>query len=143
MQPHYERKRDEWQDCLTAAVTAVLLVVTFIGAALRFATFINDRTGDIIRLAPTDRPVSDSDTRIPTVVIGDGPETVCMFDLRVMELSGGSLVVDATQFDPVLSYNVHWAGGRTSNDATDCGQAAELRVSPDVITALSLAAAAR
>ena len=143
MRPHYERKPDEWQALVAGAVAAGLLVATIIGASLRLAMSLNDRTGDIIRLAPTDQPVSDSDVRIPAMVIGDGPDRVCMFDLRVMELSGGSLVVDATQFDPVLSYRVHWAGVRTSQDASDCGQTAELRVSADVIAALSIAAAAR
>ena len=143
MRPHYGGKPDEWQALVVGAVAAGLLVATIIGVSLRVAMSMNDRTGDIIRLTPTDRPVSDSDARIPAAIIGDGPEKACMFDLRVMELSGGSLVIDATQFDPVLSYRVHWAGVRTSHDASDCGRAAELRVSADAIAALSMAAAQR
>lgn len=142
MRPRYGRKPDEWRTLATAAVAAGLLVVTIIGASLRLATSMSARTGDIIRLSPTDPPVSDSEARFPVIVIGDGPERACMFDLRVMELSGGSIVIEATRFDPVLSYRVHWAGVRTSNDATDCGRAAELRVSADGIAALSMAAAA-
>lgn len=142
MRPRYGRKPDEWRTLATAAVAAGLLVVTIIGASLRLATSMSARTGDIIRLSPTDPPVSDSEARFPVIVIGDGPERACMFDLRVMELSGGSIVIEATRFDPVLSYRVHWAGVRTSNDATDCGRAAELRVSADGIAALSIAAAA-
>lgn len=143
MRPHYGRKQDEWQALVAGAVASGLLVATIIGVSLRLATSMSDRTGDIIRLAPTDRPVSDGDVRIPAVIMGDGPERVCTFDLRVMELSGGSLVVDATQFDPVVSYRVHWAGVRTSNDAGDCGRAAELRVGADAVAALSMAADAR
>ena len=143
IRPHYGCKSDEWQTLVAVAVAAVLLVATAIGATLRIATFLSDRTGDIIRLVPTNRAVSDSDGRIPAIIVGDGVDRVCMLDLDAMEVSGGSLVIDATQFDPVLSYRVHWAGVRTSKDASDCGPAAELRVSSDVITALSLAAAAR
>jgi len=143
MRPHYGRKPDEWQALVAGAVAACLLVATIITVSLRLAVSMSNRTGDIIRLAPTDRPTSDSDARILAVVIGDGPDRACMFDLRVMELSGGSLVIDATQFDPVLSYSVHWAGVRTSQDASDCGRTAELRVSADAIAALSMAAAAR
>jgi hypothetical protein len=143
MRPDYGREPGEWRALVGGAVAAGLLVATIITVSLRLAASMNDRTGDIIRLSPTTRPVSDSDARIPAVVIDDGPERGCMFDLRVMELSGGSLVIDATQFDPVLSYRIHWAGVRTSTDASDCGRAAELRVSADVIAALSMAAAAR
>jgi hypothetical protein len=143
MRPRYGRKANEWQTLATGAVAAGLLVVTIIGASLRLATSMSARTGDIIRLNPTDPPVSDSEARVPAIVIGDGPDRVCMFDLRVMELSGGSVVIEATRFDPVLSYLVHWAGVRTSNDASDCGHAAELRVSADAIAALSMAAATR
>jgi len=143
MRPRYGRKPDEWQALVAGAVAAGLLVATIIGVSLRLAMSMNNRTGDIIRLAPTDRPFSDSDARIPAVVIGDGPDRACMFDLRVMEMSGGSLVIDATQFDPALSYIVHWAGVRTSQDASDCGRAAELRASADAIAALSMAAAGR
>jgi len=139
MRSHYGRNREVWQDSVTAALAAVLLVAAVISAAPRLATLMNNRTGDIIQLARTDEPVSDSDARIPAMVIGDRHDRACTLNLRVMESSGGSLVIDATQFDPVLSYRVQWAGMRTSNDASDCGQAAELRVSADAITALSLA----
>ncbi len=143
MRPGYGHKPDEWQTLATGAAAVVLLVVTIIGASLRLATSMSARTGDIIRLSPTDPPVSDSEARVPAIIIGDGHDRVCMFNLRVMELSGGSIVIEATRFDPVLSYRVHWAGVRTSNDATDCGRAAELRVSADAIAALSMAAAAQ
>lgn len=143
MWPRYGRKPDEWQVLVTGVVAAGLLVATIIVASLRLAASMTARTGDIIRLGPMDRPVSGNEARVPARVIGAVPDRVCMFDLRVMELSGGSIVIDATQFDPVLGYRIHWAGVRTSNGASDCGRAAELRVSPDVIAALSMAAAAR
>lgn len=143
MRPGYRHKGDEWQTLLTAAVAACLLVVTIISLSLRLATSMSARTGDVIRLDPTDRPISDSEAQVPAIVIGDGPVRVCTFNLRVMELSGGSIVIEATRFDPTLSYRVHWAGVRTNDDASDCGRAAELRVSADAIAALSMAAASR
>jgi hypothetical protein len=143
MRPDYGRKGNEWQTLVTAAAAACLLVVMIIGASLRLAASMSARTGDVIRLDPTDRPISDSAALVPAIVVGDGPDRVCTFNLRVMELSGGSLVIEATQFDPVLSYRVHWAGVRTSNDANDCGRAAELQVNADAIAALSMAAATR
>jgi hypothetical protein len=142
MRPHYERKLDEWQTLLTAVAAAGLLFVTIIVLSLRLATAMSAKTGDIIRLDPAEQPVSDSQARVLATVIGDAADKVCTLDLRVMELSGGSIVIDATQFAPVLAYRVHWAGVRTSDDTSDCGHSAELRVSADAIAALSMAAAA-
>ncbi len=142
MRPRDERKLNEWQTLLTAVAVAGLLVVTIIVVSLRLATAMSVKTGDIIRLDPADQPVSDSQARLLAIVIGDAPDKVCTLDLRVMELSGGSIVIDATQFSPALTYRVHWAGVRTSNDASDCGRSAELRVGADAIAALSMAAAA-
>lgn len=143
MGPRYGRNRDERRDQLTAAVAAALLIAAIIGVSLRQAASRRAITGDIIRLVPRQRPVHHHTARITAHIIDDAADRPCMFDLRVVERSGGSIVVDATQFDPALSYHVHWAGPRTSNDADDCGQTAELRVSPDLIAALSMAAAAR
>ena len=55
--------------------------------------------------------------------------TVATCSLRpaVMAASGGSLVVEQRFQDP-RSYSVHWAGGPTSDGATNCGDNAELVV---------------
>ena len=45
-----------------------------------------------------------------------------------MASGGGSLVVEQ-RFPGKRLYRVHWAGQRTSNDTSDCGDAADLLVS--------------
>jgi hypothetical protein len=60
----------------------------------------------------------------------------CVLTPAVMAADGGSLVVEQRFNDPHI-YHVHWAGGRTSDGATDCGRSADLVVNSAELQLLS------
>jgi hypothetical protein len=55
---------------------------------------------------------------------GDG----CTLALNVMRRSGGSLVIESQAASDPITFRVHWAGERTSDDGADCGPRADLTV---------------
>lgn len=80
------------------------------------------KVGDILVFKHGARLPSDWDFTVTT------PQAVaCVLTPAVMAADGGSLVVEQ-RFDSSRIYHVHWAGGRTSDGATDCGRSADLVV---------------
>ena len=63
-----------------------------------------------------------------------------MLDVHVMQKSGGSLVVEATRFEPERGFQVHWAGMRTSDGLEDCGGSVDLDMNSAQMGALIFAA---
>jgi hypothetical protein len=55
------------------------------------------------------------------------PAGACRLDPNVIATNGGSLVVEARQDAPALSYRLRWAGQRTAA-TDDCGTEASLQV---------------
>jgi hypothetical protein len=68
------------------------------------------------------------------------PRRTCILDVRMMQRSGGSLIIEAVQFKPDRRFRLHWAGGRTSDGQEDCGASVDLSLSSIQIGALVFAA---
>ena len=50
----------------------------------------------------------------------------CVLDLNVLRQVGGSLIVEAKLGTGQDTWQLHWAGERTSSDTANCGNDAEL-----------------
>jgi hypothetical protein len=73
----------------------------------------------------------------PERLIANRPlEPSCVLDVGMMQKSGGSLVIEERGAISANSYRVHWAGARTSEDATNCGTEADLVLSKSDLSLL-------
>jgi hypothetical protein len=126
------------------ATAIVLAAIVFAGILLttgfqRLADNLGPRTGDIISFPATRQP-SISTASITVNPVGASGSAACLLDLPVMQKSGGSLVVEATRFLPDRSFQVHWAGVRTSGGREDCGSSVDLLLNSNQMAALLFAA---
>jgi hypothetical protein len=140
MRPTYNGKPDILYFTLCGTIATAFLMVTAIGGSLWLANELRPRTGDILSFDLAKGVVSDRQTMIKAGLVGHSPVVSCVLKPHVMQMSGGSLVIESTQFEPSLNYRVHWAGARTSDTGADCGRSADLLLSPADLTALSFAA---
>ncbi|HEY7580069.1 MAG TPA: hypothetical protein VH855_20975 [Acetobacteraceae bacterium] len=138
MTPTNDRKSGERYSAfmvMAAVITEGILLM----AGLRLADRRAPQTGDIIALPAT---------RVPPVITASfavrraiAPDSMsCILDVETMQKSGGSLVVETSQFNPSRIFRVHWAGVQTSNNHDDCGRSADLLLNSNQIAALIFAA---
>ena len=122
---------------LLLATVTLLAAATGVASLARQAADLGPGVGDIVSFRP-DRPSPfDSAERFTA----DRPhQTSCVLDLGMIRLSGGSLVVEQLGTVTDRIYRVHWAGPRTSEDATNCGTEADLVLSRTEMNALTMAA---
>ena len=80
------------------------------------------RVGDILVFHRGARMPADWEFTAATAAAAP---TTCTLRPDVMAAEGGSLVVEQS-FDSPRSFQVHWAGARTSQGNSDCGSSAEL-----------------
>ena len=117
-------------------LVAIVLVVSL----LRLASELGPHVGDIISFDPTRMAPSDTQARIMAMPIGGASAVPCVLDVRVLQASGGSLLIETVPSDPNRRLRVHWIGARSSDGGTDCGIGADLLLSRTDIAALNLAA---
>ena len=117
-----------------------MLIVTLISGSLRLANELRPRTGDIMSFGLAKGAMSDRNTMVTAGLAGNSSVASCVLQPHFMQKFGGSLVIEATQFEPNVNYHVHWAGGHTSDNGADCGRSADLLLSPADLTVLSFAA---
>lgn len=100
------------------------------------------KVGDMVVFRPGSQDADMWQMHIPATVVSPTGEAVgtCALDPNVISTSGGSLVVEARQVAPSLMYRLHWAGQRTTNDASDCGADTELTVTRTDLQRLANAA---
>ncbi len=100
------------------------------------------KVGDMVVFKPGSQDSDMWEMKIPaTLVSQDGAsQGACTLDPNVMATTGGSLVVEARQETPTLSYQIRWAGQRTASTGTNCGTEAELAVSRTDLQRLANAA---
>ncbi len=92
--------------------------------------------GDIIAFtASSSEPAADG-TRL---IVHRQGQFGCVLDPNILRRSGGSLIVES-QFNTGKSFQVHWAGQRTSADTASCGEQADLIVDAADLNSLVLAA---
>ncbi len=142
MRPAHDGRSSEICVRLAGLIAACLIFAVLFLNVLRLEDALRPRTGDLIAFIPTRDALQWVET-VTAIPIGTAADVRCSLDPQVMEASGGSLVIEATQFTPRLSYRVHWAGVRTSDTGTDCGRSADLQLNPADILTLSLAAGHR
>jgi hypothetical protein len=124
---------------IPVSIVAVLLVAVLIGVVIRCPIF-EPGIGDIIAFdAPTilsgGEPFQVSIAPAPNDAVQ--PASTCFLQPDVMTQSGGSLIVEGRQTDDAGSFLVHWSGAHTSLGGKDCGQSAELLLTPTDLLALA------
>ena len=117
-----------------AAAMAVAGASGVAGTAEQAASF-GPRVGDIIAFEPGHRNGFDSDARI---LVNRSGRPACVLNAAMLREFGGSLIMELRRPDRL--YRAHWAGPRTSEEATDCGRDADLLMSASDIGALASAA---
>ena len=121
---------------MAVVITAGLVLMSVL---LRFADERAAQTGDIIAFPATRTPsISTASFVARRAIVADG--MTCILDVQTMQKSGGSSVVETSQFEPGRIFRVHWAGVRTSPDQDDCGRSADLLLNSNQISALIFAA---
>jgi hypothetical protein len=132
-------------------LTAWLPVVAAIGimATGCLSTFLvlqldqfRPKVGDMVVFKPGSQDSDMWEMTIPATIVspGGGGQEACTLDPNVMATTGGSLVVEARQEAPVLSYQIRWVGERTTSQGTNCGSEAALTVSRTDLQRLANAA---
>lgn len=140
MRSTYNGKPEDLHVVLCGVAATALLIVAVISGSLWLANALRPQTGDIITFDPSKRATNEEQTTITARTVGNSSVVSCVLEPRLMQATGGSLVIEATQFGSDVSYKVHWAGGRTSGDGADCSSSADLLLSPANLATLSLAA---
>jgi hypothetical protein len=131
-----DRKPGEWHTAIIALSAVITLGIVVTTSLLRLIDRLGPQTGDIIAFPAT---------RLPSVSMASfnarrAGGTSCLFDVPTIQKSGGSLVVESTWSEPGRTFQVHWAGARTSSDREDCGDSADLLLNSYQISALVSAA---
>ena len=108
-----------------ASLIAALLAssVAMVSAATRIE--IGPQVGDILVFWRGAHMPTDWNFIVMTTAV---PAATCSLRPAIMAAEGGSLVVEQRLQSP-RTFQVHWAGIRTSKDGSDCGGSAELIVS--------------
>jgi hypothetical protein len=132
-----DRERRQTPQILLLAIVTLLAVVSGVASLARQVAQLGPDVGDIVTFKPDQTSRSDSNARLTA---GRPRQTNCVLDVSVMKRSGGSLVVEQRGAVTDQFYHAHWAGQRTTEDATDCGSEADLVLSRADMTALALAA---
>jgi hypothetical protein len=137
--PTNDRKSGELYTALVVMVIAINAGIQLMAGLLQLADRLGPQTGDIIAFPATQEPsVSTASFAASRAIAPDSMS--CILDVQTMQKSGGSVVVEATQFEPSRIFQVHWAGARTSNDRADCGGSADLLLNSNQISTLIFAA---
>lgn len=118
------------------AITACILLMVVL---IQLAGGRAPQTGDIIAFLATRTPlISATSFAARRAMVPDN--VLCTLDVQTMQRSGGSLVVETSEFKPNRIFRVHWAGARTSSNDDDCGSSADLLLNSNQIFALIFAA---
>jgi len=110
------------ETALLACVVAALLAGTVAFVSVVRTIDIAPKVGDILVFRRDAR--LPSDWQFSAARTSDSPAQSCVLRPDIMGSGGGSLVVEQRSNDSRL-YRVHWAGGRTSEGASDCGSTAD------------------
>ena len=115
--------------CLIAALLASSVAVVSAARSID----IGPRVGDILVFHQGARMPSDWEFTVDTA---SEPGATCRLRPEAMAAQGGSLVVER-RFAAPRTFQVQWAGGRTSQSGSDCGSNAQLIVTGDDLQLLT------
>jgi hypothetical protein len=136
MAPHDPKYRQVPQIVMLVAV-AMLAAASGVASLARQVAELGPQVGDMVAFNPARPSPFDGTTHLTAV--RPNRET-CVLDMAVLQRSGGSLVVEERGAGPNRFYRLHWAGPRTSDDATNCGSDADLRLSQTDMNTIAMAA---
>ncbi len=139
MTPTNDRKSGEAYATFIAMVGVITVGILLTAGLSWLADSLGPQAGDIITFVATRAP-SVSTGVITAGRAATSGRTSCILDEQTMQRSGGSLVVESARFAPKRTFQVHWAGARTSNGPDDCGSSADLLMNIDEVAALIFAA---
>lgn len=124
---------------LMGGVLVALAVTAVVGAAHSGKSKVE--VGDIIAFEP-DPTTIVTDPFIPAgrIAVHRPGQYGCILDLETLRHDGGSLVAEARLASEGHSFRLHWAGIRTAPGSGDCGESADLIISPDDLSRLAIAA---
>jgi hypothetical protein len=132
-----DRKMRQLPQILLLASVTLLAAASGMASLARQAAEMGPKVGDMIAFDPARPSLFDSTARLTA----ERPkQSHCVLDMAVLRRSGGSLVVEQRGTGPERLYHLHWAGPRTSDDASNCGTDADLVLSPADMSALAMAA---
>jgi hypothetical protein len=137
--PTNDRKSGDLYTAFKVIAVVIAMGIPLTAGLMRLVDRLGPQTGDIIAFPATRVPsaITVSFT-VNHAITRDSMS--CILDVQTMQQFGGSLVVEAAQYEPSWIFKVHWAGGRTSNDRDDCGGSADLLLNSYQISALIFAA---
>lgn len=145
MQPSKRNAMPAWVLAAAAAFT-VSLGFFAIDASRVIREALTPSLGEIIQFTPSPQRNDGSHAPVSATVLASlfgGPtHRTCLLSPREMSAGGGSMVIEA-RVREAAAYVVHWAGGATSQEGSDCGHSAELMVSAKDLTALIWASSPR
>ena len=139
MTPTNDRKSGDLYTAFKVIAVVIAMGIPLTAALMRLVDRLGPQTGDIIAFPATRVPSASTISFAVNHFIATDTMS-CILDVQIMQKSGGSLVVESTQFEPSRIFKVHWAGARTSNDRDDCGGSADLQLNSYQISALIFAA---
>jgi hypothetical protein len=131
-----DRRSVEWYTTIIALSAVITLGIVVTSSLLRLIDSLGPQTGDMIAFPATRLPSASTESFTARRTGG----TSCLLDVPTIQKSGGSLVVESTRSEPDRTFQVHWAGTRTSGDREDCGGSADLLLDRYQISALVSAA---
>jgi hypothetical protein len=132
-----EQRQRRLQMVLLAVLT-VLAAGTGVASLARQAAELGPSVGDIIAFDPARQVGFDGAAQLTAQRPGQAD---CILDLRLLQRTGGSLVLEGRTAPPDRLYTAHWSGGHTSNvKSADCGIDTNLTLSRLDVTALMAAA---
>lgn len=139
MTPTNDRKYGELHTIFVIMAIVITAGLALTAGLVRLVDTLAPQIGDIIAFQATPIPAVNTPSFTARRVIA--PDSApCMLDVETIQKSGGSLMVETSQFQPGRLFQVHWAGTRTSNSDDDCGSSADLLLNPNQIAALVFAA---
>jgi hypothetical protein len=132
-------RASEWSTLLMNIGVVAFIAALSTAGMIGLVNHLRPRVGDIISFERSTSASSDVDPRIDVVSAATSSAISCVLDVHTMRLSGGSLVIEAMRYVPVITYRAHWAGGPTSNGPDNCGATAELMLGERDIAILKMA----
>jgi hypothetical protein len=117
---------------LSCTITALSIV-----NGITEMTEMRPHIGDIVSFTPhPDQSTPDA----ARLIVHRTNRSGCILDVTVLHRVGGSLMVERQTDSALGSYNVHWAGERTSNDNGNCGTSADLLLDSQELDTLAFSA---
>src|SRR5258708_3899613 len=139
MTPTKHAKSNEFLAALANLAVLVIVAAAAAVSLIRLIDHLGPAIGDVLAFDPAKADAAGMEVRI-IAWRADASSAQCVLDGRAMRKTGGSLLVETAQFEPTISFRVHWAGGRTSDDEMNCGATAELLLNQSDLMILKMVA---